>query len=210
MSEQVRRIVLTDEQKKEYEQRINLKHQERSARRKSTKSRPQRCPSCNRLFYYWVSLENCHPGYCRKRCQSRGPNATIRAKEKTLSWSEKLENRKKRKEERRKAKAQTKLTKAQYRSKAIEFYKSDAWQKLRFEAFRRYGRRCLLCGQMPPNVILHVDHVKPRMTHPELELDIENLQILCEDCNKGKGATTADFRDHGPDFLTDAMRDAKK
>ncbi|MFC6439812.1 HNH endonuclease [Bowmanella sp. JS7-9] len=34
--------------------------------------------------------------------------------------------------------------------------------------------------------MLHVDHVKPRAKFPELALDINNLQILCETCNLGK------------------------
>jgi 5-methylcytosine-specific restriction endonuclease McrA len=32
----------------------------------------------------------------------------------------------------------------------------------------------------------HVDHIKPRKTHPHLALDFDNLQILCEDDNHGK------------------------
>jgi len=41
-----------------------------------------------------------------------------------------------------------------------------------------------------------VDHVKPR-ANPELELDIDNLQILCRDCNLVKGVKNSidwDFR----------------
>ena len=46
-----------------------------------------------------------------------------------------------------------------------------------------------------PNVELHVDHIKPRSKHPELELDINNLQILCKDCNLGKSNTDSiDYR----------------
>lgn len=45
---------------------------------------------------------------------------------------------------------------------------------------------CLACGRKPPTVVLHVDHIKPRSKYPELELEISNLQVLCEDCNLGK------------------------
>ena len=44
---------------------------------------------------------------------------------------------------------------------------------------------------------LEVDHVKPRKNYPELELDIDNLQILCRDCNLRKGVKEGpewDFR----------------
>lgn len=36
---------------------------------------------------------------------------------------------------------------------------------------------------------MHVDHIKPVCTHPELCLDPENLQVLCDDCNLGKGSS---------------------
>jgi 5-methylcytosine-specific restriction endonuclease McrA len=29
--------------------------------------------------------------------------------------------------------------------------------------------------------------IKPRKTHPHLALSVSNCQILCSDCNKGKG-----------------------
>lgn len=70
------------------------------------------------------------------------------------------------------------------------FYRSRRWQQLRYEAFLRYGRVCALCRRTPEvhNVVLHVDHIKPRSRFPQHQWDLENLQILCEDCNMGKGA----------------------
>ena len=41
----------------------------------------------------------------------------------------------------------------------------------------------MVCGSTER---IHVDHIKPRSKYPELELDINNLQVLCEDCNIGK------------------------
>jgi hypothetical protein len=73
--------------------------------------------------------------------------------------------------------------------KETDFYRSNAWLKLRTQAFEKYGNRCACCGVTPtqdPNVRLHVDHIKPRSIHSELALDINNLQILCEACNLGK------------------------
>ena len=64
------------------------------------------------------------------------------------------------------------------------FFHSQRWRALRYEAFRRYGKRCSLCGT--EKATFHVDHIKPRSFFPELEYDIENLQILCRDCNLGK------------------------
>lgn len=73
-----------------------------------------------------------------------------------------------------------------YKQKAIAFYESDEWRSLRYKALKLYGRVCCVCGAKPPDVILHVDHIKPRSLFPELELQLENLQILCKDCNLGK------------------------
>ena len=36
------------------------------------------------------------------------------------------------------------------------------------------------------NKKIHVDHIKPKSKHWDLRLDINNLQVLCEDCNFGK------------------------
>lgn len=77
------------------------------------------------------------------------------------------------------------------------FLKSRAWLALRFKALTKYGRKCMCCGAAPPKVILHVDHVKPRFFYPQLALDINNLQVLCELCNLGKGAKYFDdFREN--------------
>jgi 5-methylcytosine-specific restriction endonuclease McrA len=72
------------------------------------------------------------------------------------------------------------------------FYASDEWRALRYAAFAAYGRKCGCCGASPETgAVMHVDHIKPRFTHPQLALELSNLQILCADCNKGKGAWDA-------------------
>lgn len=69
----------------------------------------------------------------------------------------------------------------------VSFYQSMRWLKLRSKAFELYGNKCSCCGSSPENgAMLHVDHIKPKSLYPELALDIENLQILCERCNIGK------------------------
>jgi hypothetical protein len=76
-----------------------------------------------------------------------------------------------------------------------EFLQSYEWRQLRFQALQKYGRRCQCCGASPETgAVMHVDHVKSRRRFPHLALDIENLQVLCGDCNHGKGNTTVDFR----------------
>jgi len=69
-----------------------------------------------------------------------------------------------------------------------DFLQSKAWKRLRLEAFKAYGNTCQCCGASPSSgASLNVDHIKPRRLYPELALDIKNLQILCSDCNEGKG-----------------------
>lgn len=67
------------------------------------------------------------------------------------------------------------------------FYRSSAWRKLRFSVLSESNGACGACGaKASEGARLHVDHIKPRSKYPELSLDPENLQILCEDCNIGK------------------------
>lgn len=59
-------------------------------------------------------------------------------------------------------------------------------KKVRFEVFKRDEFACQYCGEHPPAVILHVDHI-----HPVAEgggNEIENLITSCAPCNLGKGA----------------------
>lgn len=79
-------------------------------------------------------------------------------------------------------------------SKEDSFISSDAflssyeWRKLRMEALKKYGPKCMCCGATPQTgAVMNVDHIKPRKLWPSLALDIGNLQILCHECNHGKG-----------------------
>jgi 5-methylcytosine-specific restriction endonuclease McrA len=68
------------------------------------------------------------------------------------------------------------------------FLESYEWRKLRMEALKLYGPKCMCCGATPATgAVMNVDHIKPRKVFPELALNIRNLQILCHECNHGKG-----------------------
>lgn len=73
-----------------------------------------------------------------------------------------------------------------YEAKEDSFYKSKAWLDLRYRVLNKYGHRCQLCGANNSQSSLHVDHIKPRSKYPHLELEFDNLQVLCEKCNFGK------------------------
>jgi 5-methylcytosine-specific restriction endonuclease McrA len=79
-----------------------------------------------------------------------------------------------------------------------KFYRTEAWRSLRYLALKNSDGRCGCCGASAGDgVVLHVDHIKPRYQAPWLSLEITNLQVLCEDCNLGKGAwDSTDWRDH--------------
>jgi 5-methylcytosine-specific restriction endonuclease McrA len=68
-----------------------------------------------------------------------------------------------------------------------DFYKSDEWREVRYQAIMIHGGCCQACGTRATEEIpIHVDHIKPRSKYPHLALDINNLQVLCECCNMGK------------------------
>jgi len=82
---------------------------------------------------------------------------------------------------------------AQRRALRVGFYDSPEWLRLRYATLLRYGRSCMLCFTSGGEV--HVDHIKPRSKFPDLELDPENLQVLCRACNLGKSnRDDTDFR----------------
>lgn len=63
------------------------------------------------------------------------------------------------------------------------FYRTPEWKDLRFRVLRMYGTACMKCGNPDEP---HVDHIKPKSLYPHLALNINNLQVLCKDCNLDK------------------------
>jgi len=83
---------------------------------------------------------------------------------------------------------------AQKRASDKAFYASWEWKKVRFEVLKKYGPVCMLCNAKE-NIV--VDHIKPRSKFPDLQLDPDNCQVLCNDCNMGK--SNDDFTDFRPE-----------
>jgi len=68
------------------------------------------------------------------------------------------------------------------------FLESYEWRRLRMEVLKKYGAKCMCCGRSSKEgIIINVDHIKSRRAHPELALVFDNLQVLCHECNHGKG-----------------------
>lgn len=84
-----------------------------------------------------------------------------------------------------------------------KFYKSWEWRSLRMDALKKYGAACQCCGATRDDVAMDgnrvkicVDHIKPISKHWDMRLDPDNLQVLCDECNQGKGSwDTTDWRD---------------
>lgn len=56
--------------------------------------------------------------------------------------------------------------------------------RVRFEIFKRDNFKCQYCGRMPPQVILHIDHVVSVANGGDNSNT--NLITSCQDCNLGK------------------------
>lgn len=65
-----------------------------------------------------------------------------------------------------------------------KFYETKDWISLSTKVKKIYGRKCMKCGVS--DSIMHTDHVIPRSLDMSKELDINNLQVLCEFCNTEK------------------------
>lgn len=85
------------------------------------------------------------------------------------------------------------------------FYASWEWRTLRMEVLKTFGHRCQSCGAAAGDmtvggtpVKIVVDHIKPLSQFWHLRLDRSNLQVLCDECNMGKGAwDQTDYRPTG-------------
>ena len=74
-----------------------------------------------------------------------------------------------------------------------DFYDSLQWKELRVDILRRDGRRCVYCGSTPQTgAVIHVDHIIPISVDWSRRFDPRNLQVLCADCNQGKGNRYSD------------------
>ena len=57
-------------------------------------------------------------------------------------------------------------------------------KKFRFEVFKRDAFTCQYCGRKAPDVVLQVDHIKPKSKGGTN--DLLNLVTSCSECNSGK------------------------
>ena len=87
---------------------------------------------------------------------------------------------------------------AEYKTKEQKraFYKSKDWELLRQEALIRDNYECQECKRQgrvytdyhdpDKHKRLDVDHIKEIYTHPDLALELDNLETLCIKCHNKK------------------------
>lgn len=67
---------------------------------------------------------------------------------------------------------------------ARAFYKSKAWKQCREVVLQRDHHLCQPCLKMQRVTAANtVHHIKPLEEHPELALDIDNLESICPSCH---------------------------
>lgn len=76
------------------------------------------------------------------------------------------------------------------------FYDSWEWKRCRYAVMQDKRFACMSCGaDRDDGAKIVADHIKPLRWYWNRRLDQENIQILCADCNMGKGSRSqADFR----------------
>lgn len=82
------------------------------------------------------------------------------------------------------------------REQKVKFYKSSEWQEIRQQALARDNYECQECKRQgrvytdqydkDKHKRLDVDHKQEIYMHPELALEIENLETLCVKCHNKK------------------------
>jgi 5-methylcytosine-specific restriction enzyme A len=66
----------------------------------------------------------------------------------------------------------------------MKFYKSKEWKELRLQALERDRHECQSCRRKGRyRRAKNVHHIKDVKTHPELALDLDNLESICIQCH---------------------------
>lgn len=139
------------------------------------------CRNCRSI------LEN--GSFCNEDCRF---NYQLKEEGRSLEKKKETNKKQERQEKKRRWKRRLKSKKL-FDGKVDPFYRSIEWKQARLLIISKFGKKCMACGA--DCVSVHVDHIKPRSKYPKLSLCLSNLQILCLDCNEGKGAwDETDFR----------------
>ncbi len=163
--------------------RKQKKHQDQTYKSKSYSNESHaKCKRCKNWFSLADARKDDRPEHCRLKCKNRD-------EKKRSSIQQRLKTKQIPTPHRRRL---NQIRRVEKKNSNVDFYDSDAWRSLRFKVLRKYGYKCMACGARPGIHPLHVDHIRPRSKYPRLELDPDNLQVLCRDCNLGKSNSSRD------------------
>jgi len=81
------------------------------------------------------------------------------------------------------------------------FYLSSEWREMRTYILDIYGSKCMKCRTSEGE--FHVDHIIPRSIRKDLELEPDNLQVLCRFCNVSK--SNRNQIDYRADYIIDTV-----
>jgi 5-methylcytosine-specific restriction endonuclease McrA len=73
------------------------------------------------------------------------------------------------------------------RTEFTKWRKSQEGKLWKKQQHQKQKESCAMCNQRIELKGSHIDHIKPLAKHPNLSLDISNLQITCWQCNTYKG-----------------------
>lgn len=79
------------------------------------------------------------------------------------------------------------MTEYKTKEQKRKFYKSSAWNKLRKVALDRDNNECQECkraGRVSKGQNVH--HIKEIYYHPELAMELDNLETLCINCHNNE------------------------
>lgn len=141
------------------------------------------CVMCKRMIERDKGIDN---RVCSLFCKAKLLQLNPMKMKKRLN-RKKNSLKRQRKMERRQRKALLSMGKKYFHCLAgkPEFYEAREWRELRYAVLKKYDRKCMVCFRT--NIELHVDHIEPLSKRPDLALHPDNLQVLCRDCNLGKG-----------------------
>lgn len=82
------------------------------------------------------------------------------------------------------------------------FYSTVEWKRLRYATLVKSTGKCLVCGASAKDgAVLRVDQIKSVRRYPHLKLDPNNVQVICNSCNWGKGGDDeTDWRGNDPRY----------
>lgn len=194
--------------RKEYMRQYHIKHRERRLTTMKLHYQQNREHRLQQSHEYYKKTKPERQKYAKEYFQKYYPEHKETLIQTTLKWSE--ENPERRKELTHRY---NKNNKEKINADCREYYKTHKNEAA--EAKRRYRARkmnadgnfteeewivlkeffnftCLCCSKQEPEIKLTRDHVIPLIRGGSDSID--NIQPLCEDCNRSKYTTVIDFR----------------